>query len=435
MTDLSTDQEAARRDTVTRQNVGTLEGYRLTFTASMLAADLRQSMKQAGAPAVVLEDGGQVYGILIASQLDSFMSSPFGRELVARRPVRNVPDLVDVDPLIIEADQPITLAIETALGRGERSYDPILVRERSGSLVVMKIDTLLRAQARILDAANREKDALIEQISRSESALRQTLSRLRETQDRLVQSEKMASLGQLVAGVAHEINTPIGVALTAASHFGEKTGALTEAFENNSLTRNVMQRYITVARETAEIIAYNIGRAAQLIQSFKQVAIDQTSELPRSFDLAEFLQQLIRSLDPNIRKAGHSIVIECQQGIVMNSFPGALGQVITNLVNNAVVHAYDPGAPGVITIRDEMLPDDHVGVVVADAGRGMTPEVQAKIYDPFFTTRRGSGGAGLGLHIVYNLVTERLGGTIHCDSSVGQGSRFSLRIPRTVAKG
>ena len=166
---------------------------------------------------------------------------------------------------------------------------------------------------------------MIDGIRRSESELRLALSRLRDTQDRLVQSEKMASLGHLVAGIAHEINTPIGVALTAVSHFGERTNALAVAFESNTLKRNELRQYVALARETAEMIAYNIGRAAQLIQSFKQVAIDQTGELQRSFDLAVFLEQLIRSLRPDIRKAGLTLELICADGITKDSFPGGAG--------------------------------------------------------------------------------------------------------------
>jgi signal transduction histidine kinase len=187
-----------------------------------------------------------------------------------------------------------------------------------------------------------------------------------------------------------------------------------------------------LARETAEMIAYNISRAAQLIQSFKQVAIDQTGERQRSFDLAVFLEQLIRSLRPDIRKAGLTLELICAEGITMDSFPGALGQVITNLVHNAMIHAYDSGSGGAITVTGELLPDSRVGLLVADSGRGMPPEVLAKIYDPFFTTRRAAGGSGLGMHIVFNLVSERLKGEIRCDSAVGKGTRFSLAIPRTV---
>jgi signal transduction histidine kinase len=427
------DEIPARRDAVSAPPVlGDMEGYRFTATASMRVEDLHRSIKQADVPAVMIEDASELYGIIVASQLDALLSRPFVRELTGRKPVSSLTTLVDRKPLIMAADESIPAALELALHREDRAYEPVLVRDPSGMLTLVQIDTLLRAQARILDTANREKDALIDGIRRSESELRLALSRLRDTQDRLVQSEKMASLGHLVAGIAHEINTPIGVALTAVSHFGERTNALVAAFESNILKRNELRQYVTLARETAEMIAYNIGRAAQLIQSFKQVAIDQTGEQQRSFDLAVFLEQLIRSLRPDIRKAGLTIELICAEEITMDSFPGALGQVITNLVHNAMIHAYDRGSGGAITVTGELLPDGRVGLLVADSGRGMPPEVLAKVYDPFFTTRRGAGGSGLGMHIVFNLVSERLKGEIRCDSAVGEGTRFSLAIPRTV---
>jgi signal transduction histidine kinase len=299
-------------------------------------------------------------------------------------------------------------------------------------LTLVQIDTLLRAQARILEIANREKDALIAEIIRSENELRLALSRLREAQDRLVQSEKMASLGRLVAGIAHEINTPIGVVLTAVSSLGERARAVAQAFETKTLTRSALQRYLILARDTAELIVTNIDRASVLIQSFKQVAVDQTGEPQRNFDLATFLQQLIRSLVPDLRKAGHPVTLDCPQGIVMDSFPGALGRVVTNLVNNAAIHAYDEGDGGAITVSGKPLPNERVSITVADTGRGIPPEIRQKIYDPFFTTRRGSGGSGLGLHIVFNLVTEQLMGDIDCDSTIGEGTRFTVSIPRVI---
>ena len=427
------DEIPARRDAVSGPPVlGDMEGYRFTATASMRVEDLHRSIKQANVPAVMIEDASGLYGIIVASELDALLSRPFVRELTGRKPVSSLTTLLDRNPLIMAADESIPAALELALHREDRAYEPVLVREPSGTLTLVQIDTLLGAQARILDAASREKDALIDEIRRSESELRLALSRLRDTQDRLVQSEKMASLGHLVAGIAHEINTPIGVALTAVSHFGERTNTMAAAFESNALKRNELRQYVALARETAEMIAYNIGRAAQLIQSFKQVAIDQTGELQRNFDLAVFLEQLIRSLRPDIRKAGLTIELICAEEITMDSFPGALGQVITNLVHNAMIHGYDHGSVGAITVTGELLPDSRVGLSVADRGRGMPPEVLEKIYDPFFTTRRGAGGSGLGMHIVFNLVSERLKGEIRCDSAVGEGTRFSLAIPRTV---
>jgi two-component system NtrC family sensor kinase len=413
-------------------NLDAIEGFRLIVPFKTFVDDLHRLMQEMQVPAAIVENENRILGVIVASRLDAFLSRPFTRELTVRKTISSLMSIIDGDPLILDHDVPVKQAVERALLRGERAYDPIIVRTHSKIDKLVEMDAVLRAQANVLDNANREKDTLIEEIRRSENDLRLALKRLQETQDRLVQSEKMASLGLLVAGIAHEINTPIGVALTAASNFGERTIAMTESFESNALKRADMQRYMVLARETSDMIMFNIGRAAQLIQSFKQVAVDQASEHQRSFDLNTFLGQLMSSLEPDVRKAGHRIVLECPEGITVDSFPGAIGQIMANLVGNAVMHAYEKGTGGLIKVGGEIETDEKVVLFVQDFGRGMSAEVQAKIYDPFFTTRRGTGGSGLGMHIVFNLVSERLKGSIRCDSVVGQGTRFTLSIPRNM---
>jgi signal transduction histidine kinase len=239
----------------------------------------------------------------------------------------------------------------------------------------------------------------------------------------------MAALGQLVAGVAHEINTPIGVALTAATYLGERTAAFDQIFVENKMKRSDLQAYVDLAKESAELLRYNIQRAAQLIQSFKQVAVDQTNEQRRTFDLRSYLEQLSISLAPEVRKAGHVLTVSCGDGIEVTSYPGALAQVVTNLVANAIMHAYDRGAAGTIAVAASS-DNSEVALSVTDHGRGMDQDTLSKIYDPFFTTKRGSGGTGLGLHIVFNIVNDTLKGHIDCRSTPGVGTCFTITIPQ-----
>ncbi|MBP2300494.1 PAS domain-containing sensor histidine kinase [Azospirillum picis] len=267
-------------------------------------------------------------------------------------------------------------------------------------------------------------------------AAERALADLREAQESLIQAETMASLGQLVAGVAHEINTPIGIGLTAASHIGEQAQVLRERFVANALRRSEFLEFLDGLNESSRLLMANIDRAASLVQSFKQVAVDQSSGDRRLFELGGYVHELLFSLRPRLKRSGLKVVVECGEELTMDSFPGALGQVMTNLVINALVHAYGDGdrageaQPGTIRIAARADGADRVRIDFIDDGAGIAPETLPKVFDPFFTTKRGQGGSGLGLHIVFNTVTGPLGGTIAVQSRLGQGTRFILHLPR-----
>ncbi|CAO3434170.1 PAS domain-containing sensor histidine kinase [Azospirillum endophyticum] len=268
----------------------------------------------------------------------------------------------------------------------------------------------------------------------------QALADLREAQESLIQAETMASLGQLVAGVAHEINTPIGIGLTAASHIGEQAQILRDRFAGNALRRSEFLDFLEGLNESSRLLMANIDRAASLVQSFKQVAVDQSSGDRRVFELGSYVGELLFSLRPRLKRTNLAVVVECDDELTMDSFPGALGQVLTNLVINAVVHAYGDGdrqsdrmaEKPAGTIRISAQPDgaERVRIDFIDDGVGIAPEHLSKVFDPFFTTKRGQGGSGLGLHIVFNTVTGPLGGTVSVQSWPGQGTRFTLLLPR-----
>lgn len=266
----------------------------------------------------------------------------------------------------------------------------------------------------------------------AEGELVESLHHLEMTQSHLVESEKMASLGGLVAGVAHEINTPVGIAVSAASYLQDRTSAVRRKLEHGELAGDDLRAYLNDAADSARLLLSNANRAARLVQSFKQVAVDQTSDERRHFDLRQYIEETLLSLRPRISASGIDVRIDCPPEIRMDSYPGPLSQVLTNLVLNAVQHAFDPDRPGRIQIAVEPVGTDEVVLRCEDDGRGIPPDLHRTIFEPFFTTRRGSGGSGLGLHLVYNIVTIRLNGSIEVRSREGGGAAFVLRLPRVT---
>ena len=255
---------------------------------------------------------------------------------------------------------------------------------------------------------------------------------LKEAQAHLIQSEKMAALGSLVAGVAHEINTPIGIALTGASLVAERTRVIRRDFEAGTLRRPDFADFLDMAGEAAHLMLLNIDRAAQLIQSFKQIAVDQASEERRVFDLRAYIDEVLRSLGVRIKRASHGVEVDCPADLLIDGYPGALSQVLTNLVMNSIIHGYAPGQHGTLRVAARAVGGDEVELVYADDGRGIPSELHGKVFEPFFTTSRGTGGSGLGLNIVYNIATRKLRGRIALDSAPGRGAVFTLRFPRVA---
>ena len=277
-------------------------------------------------------------------------------------------------------------------------------------------------------ASTREMDTIFRAVER----LDRTMDDLRTAQSHLVQTEKMVALGSLVAGVAHEINSPLGVAVTASSLLADRTRDLARSFDAGQVRRADFERYLHTATEVTTSMQTNLDRAARLVSSFKQVAVDQASEDHRPFPLRAYLDEVMQSLSVSLRKAGLEASVECPDDIMVVGFPGAFGQLLTNLTMNSMLHAYDPGQRGRLVIRVQPLGGDQVELIFADNGRGMPHAVQTRIFEPFFTTARGRGSTGLGLHIVFNLVTQRLKGRIAVESAPGQGTTFFIRFPRTV---
>ncbi|WP_229205888.1 two-component regulator propeller domain-containing protein [Duganella sp. Leaf126] len=256
---------------------------------------------------------------------------------------------------------------------------------------------------------------------------------LQDAQQQLVEREKLAALGSLVAGVAHELNTPIGNSLVIASTLEAKTGDIEVRHAGNGLRRSDLSHFIEAAREASMLLMRSLHNAAELVNSFKQVAVDQASAKRRQFNLHQASAEIVTTMKNQIRKAGHRMTLEMPDDITMDSFPGPYGQVIINLINNALLHAFDGREGGMMRLSAVRAGTDSVRVVFEDDGCGITPEHQARIFDPFFTTKLGQGGNGLGLSITYNIVSSLLGGAIRVDSTVGVGTRFTMELPLQAA--
>ncbi|MGE5390107.1 MAG: AAA family ATPase [Deltaproteobacteria bacterium] len=273
-----------------------------------------------------------------------------------------------------------------------------------------------------------ERKKIEDELAAANFELSNTINQLKAAQMSLVWSEKMASLGRLVAGVAHEINTPVGVGVTAATNLQQITGEFARLYAEDQLTRQSLQDYLDDCQTAVSIITSNLNRASQLIRSFKEVSVDQTSETRRLFQVKSYLDEILLSLHPKLKKTNHVITVDCDEALEIDSYPGAFAQILTNLVMNSLVHAYDPGDTGQLTIRVRKL-EDSLQLEYRDDGKGIEPESLPKIFDPFFTTDREHGGTGLGLSIVYNIVTIQLGGIIECSSQPGQGTSFRITAP------
>ncbi len=273
---------------------------------------------------------------------------------------------------------------------------------------------------------------LFQENEQKTQELSDALTDLKGAQKQLVESEKMAALGSLVAGVAHEIKTPVGNAFTAVTTLRERTKELTTLFEQNQVKRGDFKQFLQDTDEGAKMAQTNIEQAAELIKNFKQVAVDQTSEAKRRFNLKTYLEdEVILSVKPQLKHTPHVLEVVCTENIELDSYPGAFLQIITNFVNNSLMHAFTAEQPGHILITAYV--EDHTCILTyRDNGKGMPPEVLEKIFEPFFTTNRMGGGTGLGMHIIYNLVNQKLGGKINCHSEIGKGVEFVVKLP--VAK-
>ena len=287
-----------------------------------------------------------------------------------------------------------------------------------------RLDLLVLVSAK--DTALQDAQALAERLRELNA---REASRSKALQGEVVRQEWVASLGRLVAGVAHEVNTPLGVAVTASSHAAETVRHLDAQFAAGSLKKSEFARLMNECREALGLVTSNLDRAASLISQFKQVAVDQTGSASRQVNVADYIRGVVTSLSPLVRRSAVEVEVVGEANVMANIKPGALSQIVTNLVQNALVHAFPDKKPGVLRFDVATLPDNVCRVRCTDDGVGMTQAVVARIFDPFFTTRLGQGGSGLGLFIVHNLCVDSLQGTIDVTSEPGVGTTFEFRFP------
>ena len=342
----------------------------------------------------------------LIAQTRALTSGKFGTK-VARGPILEFNQLAsDMESM---AD-----AIRQRQGELERSEERLLQSLQN----VQQLNLLLehRVELRTID------------LARANRELSEAMETLKLAQGELVRSEKLASLGNLVGGIAHELNTPIGNGVMAVSTLHDQVRNFRREMASG-LRRSTLESFVDRVERGSEIAVRNLQRANELIASFKQVAVDQTSIQRRQFMLSEVVDEILLTLQPTLKRTPYNVVCEIPGNLAMDSYPGPLGQVLTNLLTNALSHGFDGREHGRIEITAERLGDGQVSLQVGDDGAGIPSELIGRIFDPFVTSKLGRGGSGLGLHIVWNTVTAVLGGSIAVDSMPGQGTRFSITLP------
>ena len=320
-----------------------------------------------------------------------------------------------------------SLELELSLRGKDEQYRPFLTRavplRDANDAVYGWIGTHI-------DISERKRSE--QEIRSARDAAEAALQHLQETQNSLIEAEKLAALGRLVAGVAHEINNPVGTSLTVASALEHKTALFAAEAAKGNLKRSSLNEFLAISREASAQLVTNLNRAAEMIQSFKQVATDRNYSSQRIFDLGNLTEQVAMSLRPGLAKKNLTLTVECQPELMINSYPGPYGQVLTNLFLNSVAHAFPHGKGGAMRVKVRASGKDNVEIVFSDDGCGMSEDVRRKAFDPFFTTRRDQGSTGLGLHIVHSIVTNYLGGRLALESEPGAGTKMQLILPRVA---
>ncbi|WP_448548417.1 sensor histidine kinase [Thalassotalea fusca] len=364
----------------------------------------RQAQLLSAEDAVELIKEGLIKEVLGASDFTSWLGAP----MISKHAVLGIiviqsydPDIVyypkDLKILQFVADQ-VAVALENAMNSKQRQEAQVKLAE----------------QHRVLEQQNTE--------------LNQTIARLERTQDELVQREKMASLGGLVAGIAHEINTPLGICVTGISHLNEEYELVKQKLDAKTLTQEDLCDFFNELKQTIEILSTNINRGAQLVKSFKQVAVDQSSNEHRTINVECYLNEIITSLKPKLKKTQHVIEIKCQPGLCIHVNAGALSQIVSNLIINSLIHGFIDTNHGHIKI-EAFEKNGYAILKYMDNGVGVTAEALKCIFEPFYTTRRADGGSGLGTHLIYNLVTSALNGKIKVQSQPGKGMSYLIKFP------
>ena len=401
------------------------------------------------------EDSLQLFRDLVAHSSDAIgMSTPEGKHYYQNEAFdRLFGDIGENPPATLYVDQAIGETVFHTIMAGENWQGEVKMHTADGAildillrafaikapdgklLAVVGLHTDITARKRAeedIARLNTELEERVQQrtaeLAEANQQLRETLSTLQHAQKHLVRNEKLVSLGALVAGVAHELNTPLGNSYTLSTTLQEIGRDFLATFEKGELKRSTLKHYVDLVNEAADRISRNLYRANEMIAHFKQVTADQTSAQRRRFELKQNIEEVVSILQPQFKRTTHQIILGIAPDLMLESYPGPLDQIITNLVINAQFHGFDGRENGIIHIHAEALDRQRVRISISDNGCGIPPENMPRIFDPFFTTRLGSGGSGLGLHIVYSIATRVLGGSIDVSSN-SEGTVFTLDIP------
>jgi signal transduction histidine kinase len=358
---------------------------------------------------VIVSNLGEFVGLVSRRLFMELFSKPYRVELFSDRNASYLLRNIKSEPLVFDGDSTIDDVASKIVMRSSSDFsEPVVLQLGKGEFRVIDCQVVLSAMAQ---------------------SYADQFRKLQIAKNTIVENEKLASLGSLVAGIAHEINTPLGISITALSSIFDQVGDLQRRFESGQVKRSELTITLSDMHSLSSMALKTLNRAADLVRSFKQVSADQVSEARRDFELSEELKHIVNSLRPMAKRQGVEIILEDGNSVTMNSFPGALSQVVTNLVVNAITHAFEGIKDGVVTIRFNADQGGFVKVVVCDNGTGIPKENLDRIFEPFFTTKRGIGGTGLGLSIVHNLVRSALGGMISVETMPEGGANFLIVMP------
>lgn len=313
----------------------------------------------------------------------------------------------------------------------ERALNQVKLK-RENENYQQHLERLVEQRTQALHESNRElakhKDDLEQLVDERTQELRVVIDSLHEAQGQLIESAKMASLGRLVAGVSHELNTPLGICLTFITSLEDKVVQFENDYFNAKINKDKFESFLASTRESSTIVLNYLNQACELVRNFKLISVDVSNDMKREFDLTDYFKSVVRSLSAEIHN--HQVEITClaKQKIMISSYPGIFSQILTNLILNSLSHAFSKEAIGKIIVTLD-VEDNHLIIEYIDNGKGMSEETQQQIFEPFFTTARGTGGSGLGMNIIYSLVVGNLSGSILCDSAIGKGTVFTIKLP------
>jgi len=311
--------------------------------------------------------------------------------------------------------------------------------ELVGKVLVFRDITEIQNAQKKLESTNVNLEKRVEErtenLQKTNEKLSLAFESLKSAQGKLIHSEKMAALGSLVAGISHEVNTPLGISVTSATNIEEKVSLLENEFNSGTLTKTDFESFMSQTRKGLDILISNLKRASDLIKSFKQVAVDQSSDDLRDINLREYLDSIILSLNPKFKNRNVDVNNNVPEDVFVYTNPGALYQIISNLIVNSLIHAFDEDSDNSAIDIDASLKKNNLNIIYHDNGHGISKEVMNRIFEPFYTTKRGQGGSGLGMNVVYNLVTSSLHGQINVESTPGDGLSINMVIPITSEGG